>query len=143
MAIGTQQLRKGDALIIRALCFPNPNAPRDPCPTLAFFAKQAKSNQKEFKELCALLDYTAAYGPPQNEQKFKHLSGTDGIYEFKTWSLRLFCFMEDGSLIICMDGTTKKSNRTPPADIKRAKQMKSNYEEAKKRNAIHHANPPT
>lgn len=35
-------------------------------------------------------------------------------------------------------GTTKQSNKTPPADIRRAKKIKSAYDEAKKRGAIEH-----
>lgn len=138
MVIGTLLLRRGKQLTIRAIGFRDENEKRHQSPTHAFFQEQSKKNPKEFAALRALLDETAANGPPKNESDFKHLSGTEGIWEFKTWSLRLFCFKDANNWIICMNGTTKQSNKTPPADIRRAKKIKSAYDEAKKRGAIEH-----
>ena len=47
----------------------------------------------------------------------KHLSGTDGLYEARIqlasniW--RVFCFFDEGKLVILLNGFTKKTQKTP------------------------------
>lgn len=63
---------------------------------------------------------------------FKKLTGTDGIYEFSVnapnHTYRLFAFWdtrgEVETLIVCTHGLDKKTQKTPPQEIKKAEQMK-------------------
>jgi hypothetical protein len=76
----TLQIRKGAKLVIRAVAYPSDEVgKRDKCPVLAFFEEQSKRQPEEFSELTALLEFSAEYGPPINETKFKRLAGTDGL----------------------------------------------------------------
>ncbi len=139
----TLVIRLGEKHTIRAIAFPaaEPHA-RDSCPTLKFFEEQSKRDAEECAHLAALLTQTARSGPPQNPTRFKPLSGTDGLYEFKTpGGLRLFCFWDDDSLIICTHGMLKKQQKTPKHEIKRAGQLKSAYLDAKKKGKLEHAKP--
>lgn len=67
----------------------------------------------------------------------KAISGTDGLYEARIklgsniW--RVFCFFDKGKLIILLNGFTKKSQKTPQREIRKALAlMKSYYEDKKK-----------
>jgi hypothetical protein len=106
------------------------------CPTLEFFKEQNATNQIELDKLSALLMFTAKNGPPRNEEKFKHIEGTDGLYEFKTTSLRLFCFFDSGTVIICASGMVKKQDRHNPNDLKTALTWKEVYFRAKANNEL-------
>lgn len=127
-------------MTLRAIAHPATEAgKRDKCPVLAFFEEQSKQHAEDFEELLALLTFTAREGPPNNETKFKHLTGSDGIYEFKTGGgLRLFGFWDEGDLIICTHGMVKKANKADPAEIRRAETMKKDYKTAKKKGELHH-----
>ena len=128
----TLVMRQGEKLTIRAIAFERAGAQRDQCPMLAFFEEQSKRDPLEFSKLTALLDFVVKNGPPKNETKFKHLTGTNGLYEFKTnGGLRLCCFWDATSLIICTHGFLKKKQQTPAQEIKKAAQLKTEYFKAK------------
>jgi phage-related protein len=89
--------------------------------------------------LLAVIDDTARNGPPANKTKFNFL--TDGLYELKSWKLRLICFFDDNSIIVCTHGFFKRQQGTPDAEKERAKKMRTAYFEAKKRGHLHHVQP--
>jgi hypothetical protein len=132
-------IRQGQRLTIRAIAFPSEDERRDKCPALAFFQEQAQLRGGEMEKLAALLTETANHGPPPNERKFKDLPGTTGLYEFKTsGGLRLLCFWDEGSLIICTHGYLKDSQKAPKSEIARAERLKRDYQNAKKNQTLHH-----
>ena len=61
----------------------------------------------------------------------KYLDGTDGLYEIKvitqTKSLRIFCFFDEGKLIVLINGFIKKSNKTPKKQIELGSKLKREY----------------
>jgi phage-related protein len=67
---------------------------------------------------------------------FKHLTGTNGLYEIRCeWlgnAFRLFCFFDEGKVIIIIHGFKKKSQKTPLKEIKQAMIIKNEYYEEKK-----------
>jgi len=69
------------------------------------------------------------------EQFFKHLKGTDGLYEarIKLGSniYRVLCFFDDGNLVILLNGFQKKTQKTPKKEIKLAEKLKKEYYEEK------------
>ena len=138
----TLVIRTGERLTIRAIAFPTDGSERDKCPTLAFFQEQAEQRSVEMTKLAALLSETARTGPPHNDQKFKDLPGTDGIYEFKTsGGLRLLCFWDEGNLIVCTHGYLKGSQKAPKNQIQRATRMRRDYLIAKKKGNLRHDDP--
>lgn len=69
------------------------------------------------------------------EKYFKHLTGTDGIFEMRVSSgsdiFRVFCFFDEGKLVILINGFQKKTQKTPVEEIERAKKLKKQYYEDK------------
>ncbi len=144
VTLKTLPIRQGERLTIRAIARPAAEAgKRDKCPVLAFFEEQSQLHADDFADLSALFTHTSNHGPPSNDTKFKHLSGTDGLFEFKTnGGLRVFCFWDDGCLIICTHGVVKKSQKADPDEVKRAAKMKKDYEKAKQDGTLCHVQRP-
>jgi hypothetical protein len=137
MALKVLLIRRGDQLRIGAIASTTETAGWDKCATLAFFQEQAQSRGSEMTKLAALLTETAQHGPPQDETKFKHLEGTSGLYEFKTGGgLRLLCFWDAGSLILCTHGYVKGRQKAAPSEIRRAARLKGAYFEAKRKGQL-------
>jgi phage-related protein len=65
------------------------------------------------------------------EKYFKHLSGTDGIYEVRVEVgsdiYRVFCFFDEGQLIILVNGFQKKRQKTPKNEITLAEKLQNQY----------------
>jgi len=65
------------------------------------------------------------------EKYLKHLEGTDGLYEIRIKLgrniFRVFCFFDEGNLIILLGGFQKKSDKTPPREIENAEKQKKEY----------------
>jgi phage-related protein len=62
---------------------------------------------------------------------FKALENTDGIYEVRVIttfkSIRIFCFFDDGNLIVLANCLIKKTQKTPKKEIKLAEKLKKEY----------------
>ena len=67
------------------------------------------------------------------QQFFKHLE--DGIYEIRVKVgsdiYRIFCFSEEGQVIILLHAFQKKSQKTPRRYIQQAKKLRRTYYESK------------
>jgi len=65
------------------------------------------------------------------EKYFKHLSGTEGLYEirveFESNIYRIFSFFDAGKLIVAITGFQKKTNQTPKSEIDKALKIKKQY----------------
>jgi len=65
----------------------------------------------------------------------KSMEGTDGLYEARIqlasniW--RVFCFFDDGKLVILLNGFQKKTQKTPKNEIEKALRLMQNYYEEK------------
>jgi len=70
------------------------------------------------------------------ETYLKHLENTDGLYEIRVQQgsdiFRIFCFFDQGQLVILMNGFQKKSQKTPKKEIEKALKIKEEYENSKK-----------
>ncbi|HRZ42074.1 MAG TPA: type II toxin-antitoxin system RelE/ParE family toxin [Bacteroidales bacterium] len=66
---------------------------------------------------------------------FNHVTSTEGIYEIrvdvKRTIYRVFCFFDDGRLIILMNGFQKKTSKTPRKEIELAERIKKQYNNEK------------
>ena len=63
----------------------------------------------------------------------KHVEGIDGLYEIRVQEgndiFRIFCFFDEGKLIVLINGFQKKSNKTPQTEIGKALEIKKEYEQ--------------
>lgn len=71
-------------------------------------------------------------------QYFKHLEGTNGLYEIRVAqgnnAYRIFCFFDEGSMVVLTTGFQKKSRKTPRRELRRAIKIKEDYENEKNTN---------
>lgn len=62
---------------------------------------------------------------------FKRLENSDGIYEVRVIttfkSVRILCFIENGSLIVLTNCFLKKTQKTPVKEIRLAERLKKEY----------------
>lgn len=69
------------------------------------------------------------------EDYLKHLEGTDGLYEMRIQLgsdiFRIFCFFDEGQLVVLANGYQKKTQRTPRTEIDKALRIKKQYEQEK------------
>lgn len=67
----------------------------------------------------------------------KSLEGTDGLYEARirlaTNIWRVFCFFDEGRLVILLNGFTKKTQKTPKKELDKALGLKKKYYLQKKK----------
>ena len=65
----------------------------------------------------------------------KYIENTDGLYEIRVQQgndiFRIFCFFDQGRLLIVMNGFQKKSQKTPKKEISKALKIKVQYENGK------------
>ncbi len=70
------------------------------------------------------------------ETYLKHLEGTDGLYEIRVQLasdiFRIFCFFDEGKLVVLANGFQKKSQKTPKAEIEKVLKIKQEYEHEKR-----------
>ena len=69
------------------------------------------------------------------EDYLKHLEGTDGLYEIRVRqgsdTFRIFCFFDEGKLVVLANGFQKKTQKTPKIEIEKALKIKQEYETTK------------
>ena len=106
---------------------------REEVPVLDFLQSLDRSQGKAVRKMMALLmEKVPAQGPPKhNRERCRHLD--NGIYEFKVNQVRVFWFYdhEDGAAVVCSHGFSKKTQKTPPREIKRAKDLRRQYQRAR------------
>ncbi len=66
------------------------------------------------------------------ETYLKHLEGTDGLFEIRIQQgsdiFRIFCFFDEGQLVVLANGFQKKTQKTPKKEIEKAIKIKNEYE---------------
>jgi len=97
-----------------------------------FFVRQDQKAKNKITWTLRLIEEL----PRIPEIYLKHLSQTDGLYEIRVQSggdiFRIFCFFDQGQLIILMNGFEKKTQKTPRQELARAQKIKKEYYEEKK-----------
>jgi len=70
------------------------------------------------------------------ETYLKHIENTDGLYEIRVQQgndiFRIFCFFDEGQLVVLANGFQKKTQKTPKKEIEKAVKIKEEYESSKK-----------
>jgi phage-related protein len=70
------------------------------------------------------------------ETYLKHVENTDGLFEIRIQQgsdiFRIFCFFDEGQLVVLANGFQKKTQKTPKQEIVKALKIKEEYENDKK-----------
>jgi len=103
------------------------------CPTIDFLDTLPSKQAQKVTWVLKLVEELAAVP----ETYLKKLEGSDEIWECRVKSgsnaYRIFCFFSGNSVIILTHGITKKSRKTPAAEIRRAEAMRKDYLTRRKR----------
>lgn len=94
-------------------------------PAEVWLESQSEALQAKF---AALFAWMGEQGRIANERKFKHLTASDQIFEFKADNGRILCFFFFGKRIILTHGFLKKGDKTPKGEIARAETLKKEFE---------------
>lgn len=100
-------------------------APNGNIPAEDWLERLPLEAQQKFAALFARMGDT---GKIWNERKFKHLTETNQLFEFKVEADRLLCFFFVGRRLILTHGFKKTGDRTPKREIDRAETYKSDFE---------------
>jgi phage-related protein len=69
------------------------------------------------------------------ETYLKHIEDADGLYEIRVQVgsdiFRIFCFFDQGQLVVLANGFQKKKQKTPKNEIDLALRIKAEYEKDK------------
>jgi len=96
-----------------------------------FFSKQSKKVKAKIVWTFDLLEDLQRVP----ETYLKHIENTDGLYEirvqFGSNIFRIFCFFDEGQLVVLANGFQKKTQKTPIKEIEMALKIKAEYENEK------------
>ena len=101
-----------------------------------FLAKQPVKVQNKIYKIFEIIEFQQ-YIP---SRFLEHIKGTNCLYETK-FSLgsdiwRVFCFFDEGQLVILLNGFQKKTKKTPKTEIVIALRLKEEYFEEKRKGKI-------
>lgn len=92
-----------------------------------FYESQEKRVQEKIEYVLDLVRFERQIP----KKFFKALENTDGIYEIRVIttfkSIRIFCFFDEGNIVILANCLVKKTQKTPKKDIKLAERLKKEY----------------
>ncbi len=100
-------------------------APNGTAPAEEWLDHLPLGTQQKFAALFARMGDT---GKIWNERKFKHLTETDQIFEFKVETDRVLCFFFVGRRLILTHGFRKSGDKMPKREIERAETYKQDFE---------------
>ena len=96
-----------------------------------FYYKQTKEVQDKIDWVIGLVQ-ELKFIP---KKYFDHMTGTDGLFEIRVQLgnniFRVFCFFDEGNLVILLSGFQKKTQKTPKKEIKKAERLKKEYYDEK------------
>lgn len=93
----------------------------------SFFSKQKEKVKEKIIWTLSLIEELQRIP----ETYLKHLEGTDGLYEIRVQQgsdiYRIFCFFDEGRLVVLTNGFQKKTQKTPRQEIEKALKIKGEY----------------
>ena len=72
---------------------------------------------KDRRKVDTLFELMCEKGSISNKERFKKLEGSDGVFEFKSFQIRLLCFFTPDNRIIVCRGLMKKKDKHDKGDI--------------------------
>jgi phage-related protein len=92
-----------------------------------FLLKQPQKVQDKIFKIIEIIEFQQRIP----EKYLKHLEGTKGLYETRiklgTDIWRVFCFFDNGKLVILLNGFQKKTQKTPKSEIEKAVKLMTEY----------------
>ncbi len=88
-------------------------------PAAAFYDALSFSDQAK---LLTLFERMGDHGRIANREKFKKIE--DGLFEFKSFQIRMPCFFLAGGLVVITHGFRKKRDKIPRAEIDKARRIR-------------------
>lgn len=82
---------------------------------------------KEQRRLFDRIWLAANYGPLTNPTQSKALAGTEGLFELKSGSIRVFYFYWGRGTMALTHGFVKRTPRTPRQEIERAERLRKDF----------------
>ena len=101
-----------------------------------FLVKQPVKVQNKIYKILEIIEFQQFIPAKYLE----HIKDTEGLYETKysfgsnIW--RVFCFFDEGRLVILLNGFQKKSQKTPKSEISIALRLKEEYFEEKRKGTL-------
>jgi phage-related protein len=101
-----------------------------------FLIKQPVKVQNKIFKILEIIEYQQ-FIP---SRYLEHIKATEGLYETKytlgsdIW--RVFCFFDEGRLVILLNGFQKKTQKTPKSEISIALRLKEEYFEEKRKGKL-------
>jgi phage-related protein len=94
---------------------------------LDFFEQQTEKVKEKIDYVLFIV--TVADRIPQ--KFFQHLEGTNGLYEirveFQGNIYRIFCYFDEGQVVVLFNGFQKKSQKTPSGELDKAVKIMNEY----------------
>jgi len=102
-----------------------------------YFSKfYAKQNNKIRDKIDYVIDIVK-FNERVPIQFLKHLEGTNNLYEIRISAtlkqIRIFCFFDEGQVVVLTNCFVKKTQKTPKKELKLAIKLKKEYFETKKK----------
>ena len=101
-----------------------------------FFKKQP---QKVRDKIIKVLDIIEKIDRIQTTY-LKYIEGTNGLFEVRVQLgnniFRIFCFFDGNKLVVLLSGFQKKTQKTPPEEIKRAERLMTDYYKEKEKEIL-------
>lgn len=98
-----------------------------------FFIKQSKKVKAKIIWTIQLIEELERVP----ETYLKHVESTDGLFEIRVKLgkdiFRIFCFFDQGKLIILINGIQKKTQKTPKKEIEKALKIMEEYKNEKEK----------
>lgn len=117
--MATTVLYKGAQKCIEILCTDDGVSP------VQVFLDELDASDR--RKLDTLFELMGERGRIANDQKFKKLEKSDGIFEFKSFQIRLLCFNAPGGRLIICRALIKKKDKHDKADISFAENCKARF----------------
>jgi phage-related protein len=82
---------------------------------------------KDQRKLMVLFQWLADHGKIFNEEKFKKIEGTDGLFEFKSFQIRMPGFFGVRGSFVVTHGFRKKRDEAPRSEITKAYNIRAEH----------------
>jgi phage-related protein len=83
--------------------------------------------QQDKRKLLVLFDRLAEFGQILNREKFKKIEGTNGLFEFKSFQIRMPGFYTTDGRFVITHGFRKKQDAISKAEIETAYEIRQQH----------------
>ena len=90
------------------------------CPAEDFYESLSRADQAK---MLALFKWMGDHGQIYNKEKFKKIEGTQELYEFKSFQIRIMCAFQPNRQLVLLRGVIKKRDRYDRSDIETAERI--------------------